>query len=414
MVIEPPSDLLQQVFPWIEREQAALEARSVANPNARDFALKHFLALLKWLRLVLLQDMAVLSTSYPSLPILAFAPFNTASFRGFATSSAATIHRAAEEARLQLQNLPDMYAQTFRGLVASSALEQQRIFTKQSHQIRELTQTVEKLSELLDMQSASKRSRRHHRGKSSFLPGYLNALTSFSVQNVATPPASGMSAILGDCVAPTPPLAFPPVGSDALLESAVDPAESVSALAVAPVPTVMVAPALDLPSQAGNSMPPLLSPNPHIASLQQSNWDALVTRYGEQRLRRHPLWSWEGQRFLPRYTYQPVNTIREIWEEWSMGLNGFLSTRELEEGWGAKWRRNISGLKTENGWRKKVVMLINELSQKQGWSVVLALRFLQDRYGASYKSPRKFCEFLQAKSNMGHHEVIAAADRYCS
>lgn len=115
---------------------------------------------------------------------------------------------------------------------------------------------------------------------------------------------------------------------------------------------------------------------------------------------------------MPRYTYQPVNTICELWEEWSKGLNGFLSTRELEEGWGAKWRRNHNGLKTENGRRKKVVALVTELSKKQGWNVALALRFLQDQYEASYKTPRKFCEYLQAKNNMGYHEVIAASNLY--
>ena len=116
-----------------------------------------------------------------------------------------------------------------------------------------------------------------------------------------------------------------------------------------------------------------------------------------------------GGSFVTPGLPQPISR-----EEWRMGLNGFLSTQELKEGWGAKWRRNISVLKTKNGWCKKVVMLINELSQRQGWSVVLALHFLQDQYGASYKSPCEFCEFLQAKSNMGDHKAIAVADRYCS
>ncbi|KAF8476455.1 hypothetical protein DFH94DRAFT_732355, partial [Russula ochroleuca] len=102
------------------------------------------------------------------------------------------------------------------------------------------------------------------------------------------------------------------------------------------------------------STPPLLSLDPHIASLQHSNWNTLVAKYGEQRLRHHSTWSWEHQEFLPFYAFQPVNSICEIWEEWSRGINGFLSTRELEEGWSARWRRNNSGLKTENGRRKKV------------------------------------------------------------
>jgi hypothetical protein len=124
------------------------------------------------------------------------------------------------------------------------------------------------------------------------------------------------------------------------------------------------------------------------------------------------MWSWEGEKWLPRYTYQTVQKISDIWEEWSYGLNGYLSTRELEEGWGAKWRRNNSGLKTENGRRKKVVQLITDLSQKQGWNTQLALRFLQDRYEGSFKTPRKFCEYLQAKSNAGYHDVLHAADTY--
>jgi hypothetical protein len=166
---EPPSELMQQVFPWIEKEQAALEARSAANSNARDFALKHFLTLLKWLRRVLLQDVAVLSTSsHGFIPLFDFAPFNMAAFRTFAADSDTVIRRAAENARLQLQNLPDLYAHTFRGLVASSTLEQQRIFTAQSRQIEDLSQTVEQLVSLIEMQSASKNSRRHHISQGQF------------------------------------------------------------------------------------------------------------------------------------------------------------------------------------------------------------------------------------------------------
>ena len=37
------------------------------------------------------------------------------------------------------------------------------------------------------------------------------------------------------------------------------------------------------------------------------------------------MWTWEGQGFMPYYVFQPVNSIREIWEEWSRGLNGFPS-----------------------------------------------------------------------------------------
>ena len=91
----------------------------------------------------------------------------------------------------------------------------------------------------------------------------------------------------------------------------------------------------------------------------------LIQALGESRLRKHPAWDWTGDNWLPHYSYQPVTQISEIWDEWSTGLNGFLSTRELEERWGAKWRRNNPGLKTENGRRKKVIQLVEELSKNQ-------------------------------------------------
>lgn len=160
---DPPPELIRQLFPWIEQEQAALNARSAADPNARDFALKHFLTLLSWLRHVLLQDAAVLSTSHSSLQIFRYAPFNTAAFQSFASTSASVVAQAAEDARLQLQNLPDQYALTFRGLITSSAMEQQRVHAAQNRQIVELTQTVEKMAALLEMQSGSKKSRRRRR-----------------------------------------------------------------------------------------------------------------------------------------------------------------------------------------------------------------------------------------------------------
>ena len=59
--IEPPAELLQQIFPWVEEQAAALEVRVKAlGRPAKDLALKQFLCLLVWLQQVLLQDAAVL------------------------------------------------------------------------------------------------------------------------------------------------------------------------------------------------------------------------------------------------------------------------------------------------------------------------------------------------------------------
>ncbi len=169
------------------------------------------------------------------------------------------------------------------------------------------------------------------------------------------------------------------------------------------MPSPSPSPVITLPD------PPLIN---HIADCQQKAWEKLVQTYGQPRLQHHLAWDWTGDNWLPRYNYQSVTQISEIWDEWSTGLNGYLSTRELEEGWGAKWRRNNPSLKTENGRHKKVVQLIENLSKKPGWSTKLALHFLQDKYGGTFKSPRRFCEYLQAKKNAGYQEVLAAASIY--
>src|SRR5262245_27417632 len=162
---EPPPELLHELFPWIEREQAALNARAADNPNARDYALKHFLSLLSWFRLVLLQDAAVLSNSHGSLAIFGYAPFNTPQFHSFASTSVAVMAQAVADAKLALQNLPDQYAHTFQGMITNSNMEQQQIYAEQNHRIATLMQKVEKMSALLEMQSGSRKARRR-KGKS--------------------------------------------------------------------------------------------------------------------------------------------------------------------------------------------------------------------------------------------------------
>lgn len=123
--LEPSSELLTSIFPWVEQEQLALQRRANSNPMAKDIALKGFLGLLLWLRRVLIQDCAVLYSQYPNCAMFRFAPFNTLSFRAFAQTSAGVIARAEEEARRALQNLPEHVAATFRGLTTDIKLDQE-------------------------------------------------------------------------------------------------------------------------------------------------------------------------------------------------------------------------------------------------------------------------------------------------
>jgi len=123
---EPPPILLLQLFPWLEGELEALVTRQHHHRHSQDVALQHFLHLLVWLRIVLLQDAAILYTKYPDANIFAYAPFNTPVFRTFATSSTAAIEEVEEAAHLAFKDCPENLARGLRGAIAAQQLENKK------------------------------------------------------------------------------------------------------------------------------------------------------------------------------------------------------------------------------------------------------------------------------------------------
>lgn len=150
--LDPPSDMILSVFPWVEEEQSALERRIQEHgKNGQDNALKLFLSLLIFLRRVLLQDAAVLFMSYPKSPLFSYAPLNTPMFRHFAQNSVNIIARAEADTRHKLDSLPHSVAETFRGLVTTNTIiqEEMRAADKVSRQRIE-----ERLQSLVDLHKA--------------------------------------------------------------------------------------------------------------------------------------------------------------------------------------------------------------------------------------------------------------------
>lgn len=382
--LEPPGELLSQIFPWVEQECAALHQREVNFGHAgRDIALKGFLRLLLWLRRVLVQDAAVLFGKDPTCPIFHFAPFRSDVFREFAAGSTAELARVNEEARLALQHLPEQYAQSMQGFVMSSRLAQEEANRKNAEQLALLREQVSRL----EMASESGRSgRRRRRG--------------------------------------APAAVVPPVA----LSPAVPPLESTTAVSSISVSTGLQTGPFSLPMHptAHPAIPAtsVIIPPPSVATgtatattadldARQQQWTSLVDRFGVERLLKHG-WEWVSGNYLPLYTFQPVTRITEVWDEYVAGLNGFLAVRDLDERWQARWRRNISTLRTENCRRKKITALVETLARKPNWSVNLALRFLREKYEThpDLKKPRTFCEYLQKGGGTGTKDVLAAAANY--
>jgi hypothetical protein len=105
-LLEPPNELLQQIFPWVESEHVALNVHMQEDRCSKDISLRQFLKLLLWLCTVLLQDAAVLYLLYPHSRLFLYWPFNTKPFWEFAIGSVAIIAHAESEACLAYENMP--------------------------------------------------------------------------------------------------------------------------------------------------------------------------------------------------------------------------------------------------------------------------------------------------------------------
>uniref|UniRef100_A0A0D2XSB1 High-osmolarity-induced transcription protein 1 n=1 Tax=Fusarium oxysporum (strain Fo5176) TaxID=660025 RepID=A0A0D2XSB1_FUSOF len=112
---EPPYVLQKQLWPWIEEWEPRFEARARRQCWAEggldddDLAADGFLKLMRRLRIVLLQDLAVLQPRYPSLPFFAYAPFNGPEWDEFAVAVRSDAVGATEPLSLLVQcALPEL------------------------------------------------------------------------------------------------------------------------------------------------------------------------------------------------------------------------------------------------------------------------------------------------------------------
>jgi hypothetical protein len=128
VAIEPPPELLQSIFPWVELEQMALaQRRTDRGRRGDDLTLSQFLDLLSRLRRIILQDAAILSAKYPTCPLFKkYDPFNTPRFAAFSTTSTAIIQHAEEEARHRLSEMPEVIAGSLRGIVTTNNLQNEQ------------------------------------------------------------------------------------------------------------------------------------------------------------------------------------------------------------------------------------------------------------------------------------------------
>ena len=140
-----PAELLCTVFPWIEEQRAKLDARFALDARMQDYALRNFLELLVWLRLVLLQDAVILFNEHPECGVWNFAPFNTPGFRQFAAQAVTVLQTAEAEAAAAVRNLPEACARTMQGIATHSLVQQRQQFDTMHANMRGMASTMQNL-----------------------------------------------------------------------------------------------------------------------------------------------------------------------------------------------------------------------------------------------------------------------------
>jgi hypothetical protein len=111
---EPPLHLERQLWPWIEEWEPRFEARARRQSwvqgglDEDDLAADGFLKLMRRLRTVLLQDLAVLQPRYPSLPFFAHAPFYGPDWDAFARLVQSDVATSEPQSLLLQRALPEL------------------------------------------------------------------------------------------------------------------------------------------------------------------------------------------------------------------------------------------------------------------------------------------------------------------
>ncbi|KAJ3502645.1 hypothetical protein NLJ89_g8791 [Agrocybe chaxingu] len=402
-LLDPPANLLRNLFPWVEgAQQAYFQRVNELGHKAIDYSLKQLLILMPQLRTILIQDAAVLFPQYPGLSVWNFPPFNTSEFRDFAKSSVLMLEQAELEAKHRLEALPEKMATSMRGIVETLEI-------KHTKDNEKLNNRLDYLIGLMTKQ-ATARSKYHSQDPLAYASNSNSSCLTSIVPSRASTPSTPVVAACDD-----------QPGASSLSASHSVPNVRVPTPAPPPVPEFWPKDLQGLQSSF------ILSSNDHERADQISEIYNLNAKYGD-RLKSHQF-TWMkyssgriSAEWLPIYAYKANASISEIWEEYTNGLDGHLSIQQLCNGWDARWRRNQSGLKTEAARRKQVTNLIEALSRRPNWNVSLALRFLKEKYPIPSSSipylysTRSFITHLQNKKTGAQslNDIMEAASVYCS
>ncbi|KAN0134511.1 hypothetical protein V8E53_007657 [Lactarius tabidus] len=288
--LEPPAELLAAVFPWVEQEQDKLAQSRMTLPSSSSSAY-----------------CAILCAKYPSCPMFCHPPFDSPSFRQFASSSLSVVDQAKEEARHALKNLPDNIAATFRGLATDMKMDQhsQRLDSVARWDAVDswLDQVTDLLHQFIGSKSFKGCKAKKVLGTPQTLhttPGHCGAASSISPPQAFVPSSTATIPNI------TINISNPSVGTQ---ESGLTCVTTAS-----PHPTTHLAgPNLSHSSTQHQPNIPEYQGRP-MTPAQLAKWNSLTMKYGEVCVYRHT-WDWVQGDFLPVYLYQSADQLTDYWTE---------------------------------------------------------------------------------------------------
>jgi hypothetical protein len=325
-LFEPPSSLQSKIWPWIEEWEARFDARArrqrweQGGLDDDDLAGDGFLKLMRYLRAVLLQDLAILQPQFPELPFFRHQPFYGPDWDTYAVSVQTAVRETPDPPSLLLQRaLPEL----------CTILENMRANLLASHQ---------RTSQWLFTQLANRLASQEDRTARK-IESLRSNITISGVANIVLP--DGGTVVGG----PLPGAALAPA---VVPVSGPEPGPGPAFVWQAPLSTAV---STALTATATAPAPPL-------------QWVPSAPPDGS----------------MPRVTsLTTVYTVEDLWRQWKDGLPGEPGpVRDLEDRYGSRWRPDnkvrVQFCRRKVVWDEVLRLIRSGKSEEEALRAVEALR----------------------------------------
>ncbi|KZV95541.1 hypothetical protein EXIGLDRAFT_707083 [Exidia glandulosa HHB12029] len=363
--------------------------------------------------------MAILWSRAPQCLLFSHAPFNSPEFRTFADGADTRLPAPEQHIKDGLNRVPEDYQLAVRSILLEDVAKNEEFRTQVLATLKSLP--------TVSSSSSSQPTPASLNNPRGFVPPSLRQPLPLTTSSHGAHTTSPSGPQVAPFITPLPPWATPaaapaPVASSptlpppsfpflsptdtgsstqSLLGSAANgsriapsiPASGAAAPALRdvtslPFPLILHVPeAPRLVPQVPVELPSVIAPQavlPVPDDPMDGQWARLTASFSAQKLDKYTRknrWLRHTGVLIPDYKFPTSGSVRDCWQEWSVGLHGDFSLRELDAYFGSAWRKNDGKKKTPYGKRKVVAEFIEKLvNQCPNWTPELALRFIESQY----------------------------------